>query len=199
MTWGRVTVRAGFPLLLAALVYFDTNGLLLWVALAAGLHELGHLLALWSMGGRLENLELSLGGIALHTAAVPALSYGRELAATLAGPLFSLLGALAAARLGPGFYAPAGIALSQGVFNLLPARTLDGGRALYLALCWRRDHRLADRALTVTTWLCAATLAAVGLYAFLLSGYNVTLLLAAGYAAATLLRRPEAGRQKIKG
>lgn len=50
-------------LMLSLLLFFDSEGLLPVFLIAAALHELGHLLALWVCGGRLRRLRVSaLGG-----------------------------------------------------------------------------------------------------------------------------------------
>ena len=190
MTWGKVTIRGGFLLLMAALFYFDTTGGAFWLAPAAMLHEAGHWLALRLFGARVEAWEFSLRGVEMRLPAWPALSYGRDFAATLAGPLFSLLGALLAARLAarldPGLYVLSGMSLIQGVYNLLPARSLDGGRMLRLALCRFRDQDAADRALFFSTSFCVLLLVAAGVCAYVLSRQNFTVLLAGVYLALTM-------------
>jgi Zn-dependent protease len=103
------------------------------------------------------------------------LSYPMEVAAALAGPAGSVMAArfLAAA----GALPAAGLSLALGLFNLLPARPLDGGRALYFFLAWAFSPAAADRVLTVTSWLCALFLFALGLHAARLSGNFTPLLL----------------------
>lgn len=76
------------------------------------------------------------------------MSYGGELLAAAAGPAVNLL--LAAALGLPGrwwepLYLLAGAQAVLGCFNLLPILPLDGGRMLWLALCWGTDPFLADR------------------------------------------------------
>jgi len=199
MTIGRVTIRGGFLLLMAVLFYFDTAGVLFWFVPAAALHEAGHLLALRLFGARVQTVEFSLRGVDICLPDWPALSYGRDFAATLAGPLFSLSGAALAAKLadcfGAGLYVMAGIAFTQGLFNLLPARTLDGGRLLRLALSRFLNERLADRMLGITTVVSAVLLAAAGLWLYVLSRQNFTLGLSAVYLALTMFSQGRSFRQ----
>lgn len=49
-----------------------------------------------------------------------------------------------------------------GCFNLLPILPLDGGRMLWLALCWRTDPFLADRMAGGVSLAAAGLLTAAG-------------------------------------
>lgn len=109
-----------------------------WKTLAAALaaaasHEAGHAVVLWMFGGKIRRLRVSVLGAVIETDAA-ALSYGQELLAILAGPGTNLvLGAILAGR---GSYLFAGAHMALCLFNLLPLRPLDGGRALETALLW---------------------------------------------------------------
>ena len=64
------------------------------------------------------------------------LSYGKELAAVLAGPIANLLCACFLSHFAPEQEIFIGVHLALGGFNLLPIRPLDGGRGLELLLTW---------------------------------------------------------------
>ena len=102
---GRVNVRDGFWVLLAALWCVDEDNLLPLFLTAALVHEAGHAAALYLAGGRLRQLTLTACG-AVMQAALPC---GRFACAAV-----SLAGASALLSL----------------FNLLPLPPLDGGMAL---------------------------------------------------------------------
>lgn len=152
---------------------------------AAALHELGHYAVLRLQGARVTALRVSVFGAEM-TADGTGLSYGRELAAVLAGPLVNLLAGLALARLG--YPAAAGTHLVLCAFNLLPVRPLDGGRALYLLACWAAGPAAGER---VCRWLggCAALSLATALaWVMIRSGGSLWLLPAAGGLAAAAFR-----------
>lgn len=149
---------AGFPVsahwslflaaLLIALPYGSFVGGLGLSALLFGsilLHELGHSVVARRRRVPIEGIELHLfGGVAKMTA--PPRSPGDEIAIAIAGPLVSL--ALAAVSLGGTFAlgsgAPTwmawigGVNLLLGVFNLLPALPMDGGRVFRAILAKRK-------------------------------------------------------------
>ena len=97
-------------------------------------------------------VRLKPGGAAID-AVLP--GQGRELLAVLAGPVGSLL------LLGVHRWFPrlALCGLVQGLFNLLPVRPLDGGRALYLAVSWLAGPGAGERA---ARWVGVMTGALLG-------------------------------------
>lgn len=115
-------------MLLALLIYLDGQGIVLRALLACALHEFGHWVVIRVLGGRVSALRLSAVGAEMRLDPVYPLSYFREAAAALAGPVVNLLTAFAAAH--GGHYLFAGVNLCLGVLNLVPAAPLDGGRAL---------------------------------------------------------------------
>lgn len=98
---------------------------------AAALHELGHILCLRRFGAPIRRLRIGVLGAVLETGGT--MSYGRELAAVLAGPLANLLAAVLLGWLG--YPVSAGANAVLGAFNLLPVSPLDGGPGAVSAAC----------------------------------------------------------------
>lgn len=124
---------------------------------AAAVHELGHWAALRLLGARALTLRVSALGAVMTTDG--RLSYGGELLAVLAGPAANLLSAVGLTALGPEWETAVGAHLILGIFNLLPVRPLDGGRALELAVSWRWDPEAGDRIARWTGAVAALALA----------------------------------------
>lgn len=146
---------------------------------AAAVHELGHYLVLRSCGAKISGLRISIFGAVMETESGQ-LSYGKELAAVLAGPAANLLWALALAAFGGDRQTvSAGANLVLCIFNLLPVRPLDGGRALELLVTWCGGPAAGEWA---ARWVgaCAALALAAGVV-FLMwrSGGSMWLLPAA--------------------
>lgn len=142
----RFEITPGFILLLALLLF--NGGMLLPFAASLALHELAHVTAALLLGGSVSSCRLSLSGGYIS---VSRLSYGREALAVAAGPAISLIAAFAASWCGA--YMLAGINLSFGVYNLLPARCLDGGRLVEILLT--RNGGTAERTLRALTFISA--------------------------------------------
>lgn len=154
----RVRVTGGF--LLVTLWFAAVNGWeLLGVVLgAAAVHEAGHCLALKLLGGHILGLRLGVFGAELETDC-SRLSYGRELLSVLAGPMANLLCALWLSGQS-GTETVTGAHMALCIFNLLPVRPLDGGRALYLLAAWLAGPVWGERTARWSGAICGAALSA---------------------------------------
>ena len=133
----RKTIHStgGFWLILGALLLAASLRLLFWAAVAAAVHELGHVAAVRALGGRVGSFRLTGVGAVIQPRRERMFSYGEECLVALAGPAASVLLAIGAATWGRHFggadaYLLTGVSLALGVFNLLPIGPLDGGRIL---------------------------------------------------------------------
>jgi Zn-dependent protease/CBS domain-containing protein len=159
-------------LALPALVW----GLLLALGLFASIaiHELAHSLVAIRLGGRVRSILLMLLGGASRLAHLPRRPYD-EAAIAAAGPVASLAlgGALYVAQLGVAAGPPdlrmalfylAAMNVVLGVFNLIPAFPMDGGRLLRAALAPRLSRRRATRIAAALGKLCAIGFGLLGLW-----------------------------------
>ena len=132
---GRITVTPGFLFLMAWCNYADQQGLLLPALAGCALHELGHLAAIWGLGGSVRRLRLTAVGAEIQMERP--MSYPGELAAALAGPAANLAAAWLCCRAEGGALF-AGLNLALGCFNLLPVgrlrRSWTGSSSPF---CWR--------------------------------------------------------------
>ena len=118
-----------------------------WVvaaAVAAGVHELSHLLALKLTGGYVE--KIIVGGSGAVIQATPMEAF-RECICALAGPL----GSVALLLLYRQFPRTALCALVHGMYNLMPIFPMDGGRILRSILSL---IMAPDKAQTAERWIC---------------------------------------------
>ncbi len=185
---GYVAATLGIPreaFHLLPLVWGAILAVGLFVAVLA--HELCHSLVAIRSGARVRSITLMmLGGISFIEGDLPP---GREAWMALAGPLGSF--AIAAAsyalfRLLPlppealaALFAFATTNALLGVFNLLPAFPLDGGRVLRGLLARRVGH---DRATAAAAWIGKIVAVAIAVYAVLT--LNLVLVLIAWFVYA---------------
>jgi len=190
MRLGRVEVTSGFLLLAAVLYYFDRDGVLLWSLFACACHELGHYAVIRLLGGQVALLRLSVSGAEMRLSARRPMGHGGQFLSALAGPGTNLLLALILARMGGRLgetgYLLTGLNVALAAFNLLPARQLDGGRALYhlAAMLWSEET--GEQVLGAVSAVTAAALLAAGAAVLWLTGKNFTLLLTAAWLISSL-------------
>jgi len=175
--WHRIEITWGFAALLALALLAGAGEVLPLVLLASACHEAGHLAALGLMGARVERIRFGFLGAEIRSD-TRRLSYGREILCVLAGPGVNLLLALVLARVS-GDYLLAGANAVQGVFNLLPVPSLDGGTALHLFISFLTDPMAADRVCRWVGVVCALLLTAIAAVLVAVHGTGLFLLLGA--------------------
>ena len=127
-----IRAEAGFWLVLGLMVLLFPVRFLLGVLIAAFVHEMGHILALRVLGGRMTGIRLHSCGARIEAATMDP---GRTAICALAGPAAGAVCILAWRW----FPELALAALVQTVFNLIPVYPLDGGRAVRNICCKIRD------------------------------------------------------------
>ena len=195
LRWRRVEISGGALLMLAALYYLDGQGVLPLALLACALHEAGHWLATRALGGRITALRLTCVGAEMRLSARYPLGYAGQCIAALAGPCANLAAAWEGDKTGTEWgYCFAGLNLALGVFNLLPAAQLDGGRVLWCALALLAGRARADRFVPALSAALAAGLVCGALALVWQGRGNLSLLL----TALWLLAAPAAGNMRME-
>ena len=163
---------------LGFMILADRSGICLITVFAAVLHECGHLLAARLLHIPPRALHLDLLGARIEVDGY-LLSYGEEWLLCAAGPIVSLLAASAAAPLWSAFEAArvfSCASLVLGVLNLLPIRSFDGGRMLECLFCRFGNERVAQRCMTLCSYLFLFLLWATAVYFLLRAGDGLSLL-----------------------
>ena len=148
-------------MLLAVLFYLDEGIGLLFPGLTACLvHELGHVLVIHIIGGKIERLELTASGAVLVLDTRYPLSYVEEGVSSFAGPMANFVCGGVAAYLG--HYLTAGVNFAIGLFNLLPIWPMDGGRVLCsaLSLFWAEER--IDKCILMVSFVLVGGLFSIG-------------------------------------
>lgn len=130
----RFEITAGGYLLLALLVFMLDAQLLLILLGNVCIHEGGHLWMLRRCGAYVRRVTLSGSGLCIRCSTY-SLSARRMLLCAGAGPFAGMLGAVTVSLLGyylsnPACYLFSGVGVVLSVFNLLPAKPLDGWQML---------------------------------------------------------------------
>ena len=169
------------PVALAALlvlVVFDRKGIGSAALLAALVHECGHILAARCLQLPMRELRVDVLGARLMTEG-RMLSYGEEWLLAAAGPTMSLWASVAVAcLLNRSYFALcfSASSLLLGLLNLLPVRSLDGGRMLEIACARFLGLRASRALLSVTSFAVLFLLWALSVYFLLRVGDGLSLL-----------------------
>ncbi|MCL2703042.1 MAG: site-2 protease family protein [Defluviitaleaceae bacterium] len=171
----KLRVNPVFFALFPAAAVLGLRQELLILLLSAFLHELAHMMAGILTGLRPERLEVTALGLSAGLPGMELLPASKKYAVYLSGPAASLLAALTASRLGYDFIFLVNAAFTA--FNLLPARTLDGGRVLGAFLTRRIGFIGASRVLTKVNLVVCVFLMAIGIAQVILFPPNLSLFL----------------------
>ncbi len=186
------------PLFLVVIIIFSLAGMLveaLTAFILVFLHELVHFLVAWQTGHKIYKIELfPFGGMAEYKGLLE-MDPWSELRIALAGPLFNLILAVLFFLMGRRFnlipvdYCNLLIKynLILGVFNLLPALPLDGGRVLRSILVSKTGFKKGTNISIKTAKIIAVTGGLAGITALLLNQSNLWILFISFfvYGAAT--------------
>ena len=167
---------------MTAVLLLDRSDRVICCFLAAVLHELGHILMMRLLHVRVRAFRLRLFDMLIE-ADEPA-TLRDDVLITLGGPAVNLLLFAALFPLSRKLSLPH---LALGVFNLLPALSLDGGHLLEIILLKKYNPRTVSIVLKLTTFLFLLPLLTAGVYLLLNSGYNYSLLAISLYLLTVLL------------
>lgn len=147
-------------------------------------HELGHLIMMFAVGERPYGLELGAFNIKIIKKGRYTLSFRNNFLITAAGPAVNFILYLAFIFLNKKF---AYVNLFIGLFNLLPAASLDGGQMLFLLLTRRISEEMSVKLMDGITLIVSALLFFFGTIILLYSKYNFSLLFISLYLLLTVL------------
>lgn len=187
----KVEAAPSFYIFWAIFCLLDEEGVMPLFLCAAVIHELGHALAIYLCGGRLDGICLCVTGAVLKQGRC--LGYGAECLIALAGPIAGVLAAWFCTAAGLPMLAGANLLLS--LFNSLPLLPLDGGCAIKSLLCMLPPAaaETGQKLLYAFSVLAAAAFTVFGAALLLYTGQNATALVAGGFllfANLTFLRNP---------
>lgn len=187
----RFDVSYYFFALMTAFFILEPDSVTACGALAAAVHESGHLLATLAVpGGRVERVRVGVCGLCITTRLrgscrgwVPVCVAGAAVNLLLAAVLFAL------AHLLTDQFIPtlASANLCIGAVNLLPVEPLDGGQLLRALLLSRVSPENADRISFSVSIITLLPLLCVGFWLLMRTRFNFSLLMLGLWLLAGIL------------
>ena len=180
-----------FIIIVISFILIDGSFYALYAVLCAFLHEVGHILAIKLMRGKVGALKVH--GFGIQISGNLALDYKREAISAFAGPITSLLAGFIGILLSRlGLYTQEIVFFAMSNFclfaiNILPIYPLDGGRILYCVLATKLDQHKAALITKAASVLFIIPLLIAAIYLVVRTGYNFSLAILCAYLVLLLI------------
>lgn len=180
-----------FIITIVSFILIDGTFYALYAVLCAFLHELGHIIAIKIMGGKVGALKVH--GFGIQISGNLELDYKREAISALMGPCASFLAGLVFILLSRlGMYTQLVVFLAMSnlclfAVNILPIYPLDGGRCLYCILAGRLEQSRASLITKIVSVVFIIPLLIAAVYLVVQTGYNFSLAILCAYLVLLLI------------
>ena len=180
----KVEITFWFISLITFIISLNAPSNVLVTVFASLLHEMGHLLVMTSVGNKPQAVRFEITGMNIIRQPNLKISTKNEVLIALGGPFINLicflLSVITLCICGNENILTFGcINLILMIFNLLPITKLDGGMALYYALSQKYDNVICSKILKITSAFFIILIYLWGIYAFVSSKYNISLIIIA--------------------
>lgn len=178
----RVTFDFLFLAMVTVMLLGDRSGIAQIAILSAALHESGHLAVMYAYGVEPLQIRFTPFGIDIVKSCCVNRSYQRDTLISLAGSSVNLIAAFLFYLLYHSITHPFFIInCTLAGFNLLPIEPLDGGQALYSALCMRVSTDLAAKIVSICSFAVLVPFALFGFSLLFRSPGNYYMLIVCFY------------------
>ena len=185
-----------FAALLAFIITLNSPVNVLLTIISSLLHETGHLIAMIISNNKPQCVCFEITGMNIKRQHNLKISTKNELFISLAGPFVNGL-IFVASCIALCFFENEKLFMLSCVnlilmtFNLLPIKKLDGGMALYQFLSFKFDDYICSRILKITSIVFVMILYLWGIYVFVSTNYNISLLIIALFLTLSLFDKNE--------
>ena len=180
----KVEITFWFVALITFIFSLNAPSNVLVTVFSSILHETGHLLIMTSVGNKPQAIRFEITGMNIIRQQDLQISTKNEVLIALGGPLINLICFLISVVIlciyeNENILTFGCINLILMIFNLLPINKLDGGLALYYILSQNFDNLNCAKILKITSVFFIALIYIWGIYAFVSSKYNISLIIIA--------------------
>ncbi len=192
----KFSISVSFIVLITLILLTGINEIALSACFASMLHELGHLLAIVVLGGRVEgiNLKAFAAEIVIDERTF---SFKGEALISVCGPLMNLLtGTSSIVFLGINNFGLCSIIL--GIFHLLPVVGLDGGNALNALISESKHETIFRKTLVIVSIIFIILILFFGVYILIMTKFNFSCIIMALILIFEAVRKKDSGFLKLK-
>ncbi|MEG0770448.1 MAG: site-2 protease family protein [Clostridia bacterium] len=182
----KIKISPFFILMMVVFVISDATLYIFPIILSAAAHEMGHILAIYLSKGKISKIHILPFGAQITIFNKENISYKKEIIISASGVLVNFILLLISVFLN--YYFDMQILLfmsfcnlSLMLINLVPIYPLDGGRILYAFLLLKLDIVKATLFSDILSLIFLVLLLSLGIYVFIVTGYNFSLLLIGVY------------------
>ena len=180
----KVEITFWFVALITFIFSLNAPSNVLVTVISSLLHEMGHLLVMTSIGNKPKEVKFEITGMNIIRQQDFQISTKNEVLIALGGPFVNLICFLISVVIlciceNKNILTFGCINLILMTFNLLPIKRLDGGMALYYILSQKFDNLTCTKTLKITSAFFIALIYVWGIYAFISSKYNISLIIIA--------------------
>ncbi len=188
MTFNLFGIKVEITFLFVAFISFvislNAPSNVMLTIIASMLHESGHLLMMLLIDNKPEKVRFELTGINIIRNQEIKISTKNEILISLGGPMINLIIVLICCAFlcfynSKSILTFACINLILMIFNILPINKLDGGVALYYVLSKNYNIVSCSKVLKVTSYIFISIILIWGIYVFVVSRYNISLIIIA--------------------
>ena len=192
----KVEITFWFVALITFIISLNSPSNVLVTVISSLLHEMGHLLIMTSVGNKPQVVRFEITGMNIIRQPDLKISTKNEVLIALGGPFVNFLCFFLSVII-LCFYENETI-LTFGcinlilmTFNLLPIKKLDGGMALYYILLQKYDNLTCSKILKITSVFFITLIYIWGIYAFISSKYNISLIIIAIFLTLSMFSSNE--------
>ncbi|MBR4889959.1 MAG: hypothetical protein IKU15_01400 [Clostridia bacterium] len=180
----KVEITFWFIALITFIISLNAPSNVLVTVISSLLHEMGHLLVMTSIGNKPKAVKFEITGMNIIRQPDLKISTKNEIFIALGGPFINLICFLSSVIIlcfyvNENILAFGCVNLILMTFNLLPIKRLDGGMALYYILSQKCDNITCVKILKITSVFFITLIYIWGIYAFVSSKYNISLIVIA--------------------
>ena len=188
----KVEITFWFVAFITFIISLNAPSNVLVTVISSLLHEFGHLLIMTSVGNKPKAVRFEITGMNIIRQPDLKISTKNEILIALGGPLVNFISFLISVIIlcfyeNKNILTFACINLILMIFNLLPIKRLDGGLALYYLLSQKYENLTCTKILKITSVFFIAFIYIWGIYAFVSSRYNISLIIIAIFLTLSML------------